>query len=72
MILFNKRCEICGKPTSDQYVNEIDDHIICIHHFRMLLEAGLLFEGMDGILCLCMKKTLKNLLKCCNYDSKFL
>lgn len=47
MILFNKRCEICGKPTSDQYVNEIDDHIICIHHFRMLLEAGLLFEGMD-------------------------
>lgn len=47
MILFNKRCEICGKPTSDQYVNEIDDHIICIHHFRMLLEAGLLLEGMD-------------------------
>lgn len=46
MILFNKRCEICGKPTSDQYVNEIDDHIICMHNFRMLLEAGLLFEGM--------------------------
>lgn len=31
MILFNKRCEICGKPTSDQYVNEIDDHIIYIY-----------------------------------------
>lgn len=47
MILFNKKCEICGKPTSGQHINEIDNHIICIHHFRMLLEAGLLFEGMD-------------------------
>lgn len=47
MIIFNKRCEICGRPVSDKYINEIDDHIICIHHFRMLLDAGLLFEGMD-------------------------
>lgn len=47
MILFNKRCEICGLPVSDQVINEIDEHIICLKHFRMLLEAGLLFEGMD-------------------------
>lgn len=47
MILFNKRCEICDKPVSDQYVNEIDGHITCICHFQMLLEAGLLFEDMD-------------------------
>lgn len=47
MILRNKRCEICGCATSDQYINEIDGHIICVKHFNMLLEAGLLFEGMD-------------------------
>lgn len=47
MILFNKRCEICGLPVSDRVINEIDEHIICLKHFHMLLEAGLLFEGMD-------------------------
>lgn len=47
MILFDKRCEVCSRPTSDKYVNEIDGHIICIRHFRMLLEAGLLYEGQD-------------------------
>lgn len=49
MIQFNKRCEICGKPTSDTYANEIDGHVVCLTHFRMLLEAGLLFEGMDDM-----------------------
>lgn len=47
MILFGKRCEICGKPVSDQYVHEVDGHVVCLTHFRMLLEAGILFEGMD-------------------------
>lgn len=49
MILFNKKCEICGKPVSDKYVYEIDGHIVCITHFRMLLDAGLLYEGMGGL-----------------------
>lgn len=49
MIQFNKRCEICGMPTSSLHVHEIDGHIICLAHFRMLLEAGLLYEGMDDM-----------------------
>jgi hypothetical protein len=48
MILSNKRCDICGKPVSDQHVFEIDGYIICVCHFRMLLEADLIYEGMDN------------------------
>lgn len=47
MIQFNKRCEICGKPTSSLYTHEFDGHILCKEHFEMMLSAGLLEEGMD-------------------------
>lgn len=47
MIQFNRRCEICGKPTSDLYNDMVDGHILCITHFRLALESGMLSEGLD-------------------------
>lgn len=47
MIQFDKRCEICGMPISGLQAFDIDGHIVCLTHFRMLLAAGLLLEGMD-------------------------
>lgn len=47
MIQFNKKCEICGRPTSSLIVHNFDGHILCKQHFYMMLDAGLLEEGMD-------------------------
>lgn len=51
MIDFNCTCAIChkliGKKDKERYQHEVDDIKLCYNHFRMMLRAGLLFEGAD-------------------------
>lgn len=47
MIRFDKKCEICGMPISGLNAYRVGDYIFCLAHFRMLLSAGLLYEGDD-------------------------
>lgn len=46
MIQFDRRCCVCGKPTSSHFVDEIDGKILCKSHYSMVI-GFMAYEGMD-------------------------